>query len=97
MCLTSLAHGYNEIDENYLLNRSYDHGNGRPNCTLQSEFQRRWRNNWDPKRYWVCSRDGSISYVCGTELMYQDQRQCCVHWSTWVWTPPFNPPTAYMD
>lgn len=72
---------------------SYNHGNGRPGCRTSHEFTRKWRNNWDPLRYWKCTEFGAVSYVCPIETMYQDLKQCCVRWNHWVWTPPFDPPT----
>lgn len=83
----------NETDVDYQPGGRYNHGNGRPGCRTPPEFERRWRNNWDPKRYWLCTQSGAISHVCGTELMYSDRQQCCIHWSQWVWSPPFDPPT----
>lgn len=71
----------------------YTYGNGRPGCRTEVEFGHKWRNNWDPIRYWQCTADGAVSYICPDEHIYLDSRECCVHWSCWTWTPPFDPPT----
>lgn len=84
------------FNENNKASRRFTHGhNGRPGCRMQAEFERKWRNNNDPLRYWRCHPVSrlAVSFVCPTEFMYQDKRQCCVHWSRWIWTRPFDPPT----
>lgn len=76
--------------------RHFTHGNnGQPGCRLHAEFARKWRNNNDPLRYWRCHPEQrqAVSFRCPTEFMYYDPRQCCVHYSRWRWTRPFDPMT----
>lgn len=76
-----------------LAQRAYTHGNGRPGCQSQEEFGVKWRNNWDPIRYWVCQGNVAMSYICPVEYLFSQKNQCCIHWAFWEWTPPFDPPT----
>lgn len=71
----------------------YSHTNGRPGCRLTEEFGRKWRNNFDPIRYWVCEGNTAVSYICPVEHMYFDECQGCMHWTHWFWTPPYDPLT----
>jgi hypothetical protein len=71
----------------------YNHGNGRPACRTSEELGRKWRNNWDPQRYWVCHGNQAVSYVCPTEHLFFEKAQCCIHWFYWYHTTPRDPPT----
>lgn len=71
----------------------YTHGNGQPGCRLTEEFGRKFRNNWDPIRYWVCQGNAAVSYVCPIEHLFADRSQGCIHYSQWMWTMPYDPPT----
>lgn len=71
----------------------YNHGNGQPGCQLTEEFGRKWRNNWDPIRFWLCQGHMAVSFVCPPEHLFADSMQGCVHYTQWVWTKPFNPPS----
>lgn len=70
-----------------------DGHNGRPGCQLPIEFNVKWPNNNDNLRYWLCTPQGAVSYICPTEFLFSYERQCCVHWNYWTWAAPFNPPT----
>lgn len=72
---------------------TYTHGDGKPGCRLAEEFGRKYRNNWDPIRYWVCQGRAAVSFVCPIEHLYADRNQGCVHYTQWVWTMPYDPPT----
>ncbi|KAJ6638489.1 hypothetical protein Bhyg_11224 [Pseudolycoriella hygida] len=71
----------------------FSHTDGRPGCQLPVEFEQKWRNNFDNVRYWVCTANGAVSYICPIEYLFSFERQCCIRWNFWVWTPPFDPPT----
>ncbi|KAG4079016.1 hypothetical protein HA402_001671 [Bradysia odoriphaga] len=71
----------------------FSHTDGRPGCQLPIESQQKWRNNFDNVRYWVCTNGQAVSYICPTEYLFDFDRQCCIRWNFWVWTPPFDPPT----
>lgn len=76
------------------LHTTYTNGNGRPGCRVTEEFGYKWRNNWDPVRYWVCHGNGVVvSYACPTDHLFLENAQTCVHWKNWDWTPPSDPPT----
>lgn len=72
---------------------TYSHTNGRPGCQSQAEFGIKWANNFDNLRYWLCTAQGAVSYVCPDEYQFHYERQCCVHWHFWEWAAPFDPPT----
>lgn len=72
---------------------AYTHGDGRPGCRLAEEFGRKYRNNWDPLRYWVCQGLAAVPFVCPPEHLYSDRSQGCVHYTQWTWTLPYDPPT----
>lgn len=79
-----------------VVRKAYTHGNGRPGCRTAIEQQApsiRWRNNWDPIRYWQCANGVAVSYICPIEYMFSYDDQCCLRWNYWVWTPPFDPPS----
>lgn len=69
----------------------YTHSDGRPACVSEREMNRKWRNNWDPLRYWECDGYRAVSYVCPLEYMYFDDLQICVHWTHWHYTRPYDP------
>lgn len=71
----------------------FTHNNGRPGCRTPAEFGVKWSNNFDNLRYWLCTADGAVSYRCPTEFLFHYDRQCCVRWNFWTWSPPFDPPT----
>lgn len=72
----------------------YTHGNGKPACNKLEHMNRKWRNNWDPIRYWVCHGNRAVSYVCPTEYLYFDNSQCCIHWAYWYHLKPYDPVAA---
>ncbi|XP_055376308.1 uncharacterized protein LOC129608672 [Condylostylus longicornis] len=75
----------------------YTHGhNGRPNCITRIELeQRNWRNNFDPTRYWICSKERvpATEAKCPDQQFFIGTKNKCVPISEWVWTPPVDPPS----
>jgi hypothetical protein len=57
---------------------------------------RKWRNNWDPTRYWVCEAENvaATEVICETALGFLDAAQACVEWTSWDWTAPCDPPSG---
>jgi len=76
--------------------RVYSHTNGQPGCRTQMEFNRLWRNNWDPTRYWKCMQlnVAATQVICPMSTLFLDSAQCCVEVHLWNWTPPFDPPST---
>lgn len=72
---------------------AYNGGDGRPGCQNEFEYQRLWRNNWDPTRYWMCENGEAIPYGCAMDHFFYESRQDCVPRSEWRWTEPYDPPT----
>lgn len=70
----------------------FSHTNGRPSCVKPHEFERVWRNNFDPTKYWRCYKIGlAVSIECQLQYLYLDSRQGCVHFTQWKWEPPYDP------
>lgn len=72
---------------------TFSHTDGKPGCQSPVEFNMKWANNWDNLRYWVCTNEGAVSYVCPIEFLFDYDRQCCIRWNFWQWRAPFDPPT----
>lgn len=76
------------------IHADFSHTNGRPPCVKPYEFERVWRNNFDPTKYWRCYRIGlAVSYECQLQYLYLDSRQGCVHFTQWKWEEPYDPIT----
>ncbi|EDW11833.1 uncharacterized protein LOC6576401 [Drosophila mojavensis] len=60
-------------------------GNGLPNCSGTSTT--RYRNNWDPTRYWVCEGNTPTVVKCDIGLGYDPVTSECIPWSQWQWYP----------
>ncbi|XP_034669473.1 uncharacterized protein LOC117902301 [Drosophila subobscura] len=66
-------------------------GNGKPDCT--GNVGKKFRNFWDPTRYWLCETAGEPSVVlCENEAQdptgYDPVTQACVDWALWQWYAP---------
>lgn len=70
---------------------------------MDSEFEKPWRNNCEPTKYWVCLRgpggyNSAASVTCPLGSGFMDSKEFglfgCVPWDQYVWTEPFNPPTS---
>ncbi|XP_001866156.2 uncharacterized protein LOC6049386 [Culex quinquefasciatus] len=73
-----------------------DDSDGRPACNAAEVTQGRWRNNWDPTAYWVCTTAGTAATLvrCPTEGMFDPITLNCINWFDWVWQPTCRPPSA---
>ncbi|XP_034134471.1 uncharacterized protein LOC117587688 [Drosophila guanche] len=66
-------------------------GNGKPDCT--GNVGKKFRNFWDPTRYWLCATAGEPTVVLceeegGLGTGYDPVTQNCVDWSVWEWYAP---------
>ncbi|EDW36905.1 GL25804 [Drosophila persimilis] len=62
-------------------------GNGKPACQ-SGNIGERFRNNWDPTRYWLCAEAGEPQVVLCEQTGYDPVSKECVAWSQWSWYPP---------
>ncbi|XP_064553821.1 uncharacterized protein Peritrophin-15b [Drosophila montana] len=61
-------------------------GNGQPTCSGTSST--RYRNNWDPTRYWVCEGNTATTVLCDDQTGFDPKTSTCVPWSSWQWYSP---------
>ncbi|XP_035781067.1 uncharacterized protein LOC118460679 [Anopheles albimanus] len=75
-----------------------DNTNGEPGCKTKEEIdQRFWRHNFDPTRYWECTRlnEPAELRTCQDQAFHPSQLEC-VDWDSWEWEPvcaPLSRPT----
>uniref|UniRef100_A0A182Q730 Chitin-binding type-2 domain-containing protein n=1 Tax=Anopheles farauti TaxID=69004 RepID=A0A182Q730_9DIPT len=72
-----------------------DNSNGEPGCKTKEEIdQGFWRHNYDPTRYWECTRlnEPAVLRSCQDQAFHPSQLEC-VDWDDWEWEPVCAPLT----
>ncbi|XP_058176243.1 uncharacterized protein LOC131291071 [Anopheles ziemanni] len=70
-----------------------DNTNGEPGCKTKEEVdQGYWRHNFDPTRYWECTRlnEPATLRTCQDQAFHPMQLEC-VDWDDWSWEPVCAP------
>uniref|UniRef100_A0A1A9WFB4 Chitin-binding type-2 domain-containing protein n=1 Tax=Glossina brevipalpis TaxID=37001 RepID=A0A1A9WFB4_9MUSC len=60
---------------------------GKPICSERNNDMR-FRNYWDPTKYWSCNDLKAVSNSCQPSKLYDDKLQDCINWYEWVWSNP---------
>ncbi|KAJ6634189.1 hypothetical protein Bhyg_17413, partial [Pseudolycoriella hygida] len=63
--------------------QTHSHGNGQPSCSDPSEFNRLWRNNWDPNSFFRCDNAGVPATLVRCQAAFIESAQRCGDWSEW--------------
>uniref|UniRef100_A0A182TB50 Chitin-binding type-2 domain-containing protein n=1 Tax=Anopheles maculatus TaxID=74869 RepID=A0A182TB50_9DIPT len=66
-----------------------DNSNGEPGCKTKEEIEQGvWRHNYDPTRYWECTKlnERAILRSCQDQAFHPTQLDC-VDWDDWEWEP----------
>ncbi|XP_052862610.1 uncharacterized protein LOC128269242 [Anopheles cruzii] len=70
-----------------------DNTNGEPGCKTKEEIdQGYWRHNFDPTRFWECTKlnEPAVLQSCQHQAFHPSQLEC-VDWDNWEWEPVCAP------